>query len=418
MRRNVILAIGIFAAIGFASAAAAHDPVHELERAYRELNYYSDTTTSILVAETGGGEVFRNVNEYKVIFHKDQGALIDNFLGQLFLVSKWKSVTNWFKGPARYSVSRFATDVNWRQQFVPIGAMISTEHAGMSMLLDRRTNLSDGAFPNARTIDRRSIVDYDGKPAVLLEGGFFFSTQGINWDGTDATPVPGKLWVDASSGFLRKAEYDISAPYSKTFGAVSNAKLIITHDDINVTAPTVEDIDSLFSFTPRVTDVERNQAELFSVPAVNQFDDGFPNFLLYRPAPAFRGKALDGNNLSLADYRGERVLLFFWASWCPNSARAIGQIDELSKADIKRFNVIGVNVDSFVGRQALRSYYDKRGLSFTSILDKENLVTSMYRGIATPTIVIIDSSGIIRRMDLGETENLVDRYLSILGEIP
>lgn len=364
-----------------------------------------------------GGDVVKSENRYRFAYHRDLGALVDNYLGQTFLISRWASATNWIKHIARYSVESFVADADWRAQFFPIGGMMDSEHPAMAMLLDRHTGRTDGSFPTLVEVDQLSCIDVDGQSVTLVDGKFFFSAQGINFDRSDQTPVNGKLWID-ESGFVAKATYDITAAYSKNFGAVRAASLTTVHREIRTTAPATSEALSLFSFEPRAQDVRRELSQLFAAPSSSDEDDGSASYLINRTAPLFTGEKLGGGLLSLAELRGQRVLLFFWATWCPNCSREMAAIEVLSKAALDNTVVVGVNVDSSVGPGVLESYYDDRGLSFTSILDHESAIASKYRTIAIPSVYVVDSLGLLRRVDFGVSRDLIERYAEILGDVP
>ena len=69
--------------------------------------------------------------------------------------------------------------------------------------------------------------------------------------------------------------------------------------------------------------------------------------LVGKPAPAIRGKDLDGKPFDLAQLKGNVVLVEFWASWCLPSADEVEWIKQTAAAYRSRgFRVVGINVDS------------------------------------------------------------------------
>ncbi len=63
-------------------------------------------------------------------------------------------------------------------------------------------------------------------------------------------------------------------------------------------------------------------------------------------APAFSGSDPDGKPIALADYKGDVVLLVFWASWCVPNAQEIPWLDAIQrKHSAQGFRIVGVNLD-------------------------------------------------------------------------
>jgi thiol-disulfide isomerase/thioredoxin len=69
--------------------------------------------------------------------------------------------------------------------------------------------------------------------------------------------------------------------------------------------------------------------------------------LIGKPAPPIAGTSVDGKAVSLADYKGDVVLVVFWASWCLPNAQEAARLDQLASAyQSKGFRVLGINLDA------------------------------------------------------------------------
>ena len=69
--------------------------------------------------------------------------------------------------------------------------------------------------------------------------------------------------------------------------------------------------------------------------------------LIGKPAPAIEGTDLDGKPVSLADLKGNVVLVVFWASWCLPSSAEVASLDQVySTYQDRGFRVLGINVDT------------------------------------------------------------------------
>jgi len=84
-------------------------------------------------------------------------------------------------------------------------------------------------------------------------------------------------------------------------------------------------------------------------PAVKGFCSSRLNQLdmIGKPAPAIQGTDLDGKPVSLAELKGNVVLVVFWASWCMPSSAEVAWLDEVYNTYQKRgLRVLGINVDT------------------------------------------------------------------------
>lgn len=127
-----------------------------------------------------------------------------------------------------------------------------------------------------------------------------------------------------------------------------------------------------------------------------------------RPAPAFAVPALEGGTVDLGAYKGQVVLLNFWATWCEPCTRELPALEtahqELGEQGLA---VIGVNLtDDEVaqGRDqaTIRSFLAQYGVTYPVAMDVEGEVTNAYRVFPLPTSFFIDGEGRIRYVHIGE----------------
>ncbi|MEP5764077.1 MAG: TlpA disulfide reductase family protein [Halieaceae bacterium] len=117
-------------------------------------------------------------------------------------------------------------------------------------------------------------------------------------------------------------------------------------------------------------------------------------------AANFTLKDADGNNVRLSEYRGQVVLINFWASWCGPCRQEFPHLDTLhQKYESLGFTVFGVNVeqDRSMADKVLRDI----PVSFPILFDDENLVSQEYDVDAMPATVLVDRNGEIRFMHRG-----------------
>ncbi len=118
------------------------------------------------------------------------------------------------------------------------------------------------------------------------------------------------------------------------------------------------------------------------------------------PAPDFTLVDLDGNQVSLSDFRGEAVFLNFWATWCPPCRAEMPEIEALYQ-DYKDKDVVVIGIDIRETREEVLQYIQEGGYSWTFVLDTIGEVTTSYEVPAIPTSFFIDGDGIIRAVRIG-----------------
>ena len=106
------------------------------------------------------------------------------------------------------------------------------------------------------------------------------------------------------------------------------------------------------------------------------------------PAPALSGTDIRGQTQSLAQYRGQPVLVHFWATWCPICRMEEGAIDGLAED----YPVITVATTS--GSPAeLAGYMQQQGLGFPVVVDESGDLARQWGVVGVPTTYIVDAKG-------------------------
>ncbi|KZR58726.1 peroxiredoxin family protein [Pseudobacillus badius] len=114
-------------------------------------------------------------------------------------------------------------------------------------------------------------------------------------------------------------------------------------------------------------------------------------------APDFQLKDLSGEMISLHDYKGKKVLLNFWASWCPPCKEEMPYIQKYYEEDANASNVEVVTVNMTKYEQGdiekVREFIEQYKLSFPVLLDTHGEVMDLYNVRVFPTTYIINESG-------------------------
>lgn len=117
-------------------------------------------------------------------------------------------------------------------------------------------------------------------------------------------------------------------------------------------------------------------------------------------APDFELPLMDGGSARLSDFRGERVMLNFWASWCgPCRAEMPDMQKFYENEDIV---ILAVNLaGSESSPKNAPNFVEKYGLTFPILLDENTEVADLYSIQPIPTSFMIDSKGLIQNKSLG-----------------
>jgi peroxiredoxin len=129
-----------------------------------------------------------------------------------------------------------------------------------------------------------------------------------------------------------------------------------------------------------------------------------------QPAPDFALKSSTGENLRLSEYRGDVVMINFWATWCGPCRQEMPLLDELyTRYERVGFNLLGVNIDDD-SRRAMQMI-DDLGVNFPVLFDSRKEVSKLYEVEAMPVTVLVDREGNVRYVHHGYKPGYEDKYL-------
>ena len=129
------------------------------------------------------------------------------------------------------------------------------------------------------------------------------------------------------------------------------------------------------------------------------------------PAPAFNLETLSGDSISLADFKGQPVLIFFWASWCSVCKRTMPGLQSVYEEFHEQgFEILAVNSTLQDTLSSAVSYYEGQQYTFPFLIDPDGIVTKAYQTRALPTSILINPDGIVVDVVIGS--GLSEAYLS------
>jgi peroxiredoxin len=145
-------------------------------------------------------------------------------------------------------------------------------------------------------------------------------------------------------------------------------------------------------------------------PFAQGLAQGGPARGLSDTAPDFE---LDGVRLS--DFRGRKVALVFWASWCGCRYDLPAWQERHAALEGDGLTVLSVAIDRSAddARPWIEEALQKEGVSHPALVDTEGIVAELYNVINVPTVVWIDEDGRIARPQ--DTQTATDLFRSMNG---
>ncbi|OIK13246.1 alkyl hydroperoxide reductase [Bacillus sp. MUM 116] len=118
-------------------------------------------------------------------------------------------------------------------------------------------------------------------------------------------------------------------------------------------------------------------------------------------APDFELKTLSGDKIKLSDLKGKKVMLNFWATWCPPCKAEMPAMEKFFKEKDKDLVILAVNIDPQLD---VKGFVNKNKITFPILLDVDDHVNETYQILSIPTTYFINSKGIIENKFTGGME--------------
>jgi len=137
---------------------------------------------------------------------------------------------------------------------------------------------------------------------------------------------------------------------------------------------------------------------------ISESSNAPPKLAVGRPAPEFTLNTLDGKPVSLKDLRGKKVLVNFWASWCPP---CIEEMPDLKAAYSQLQANEGADQIAFVGigyqdkLENLQAFVKDNDIEYTIVEDPDGKAGDAYLVLGMPVSIFIDSAGMVQKVKVG-----------------
>jgi peroxiredoxin len=132
-------------------------------------------------------------------------------------------------------------------------------------------------------------------------------------------------------------------------------------------------------------------------------------------APDFLLQNMAGDEERLSDYRGQPVVLNFWATWCAPCRKEMPQFVR-AYDDYRDEGLVIIALNQQESESIIRPFIEDYGVRFPVLIDRDGDVGREYRTNGYPETFFIDADGIVREHFIGPFESS-DRGENVQGAI-
>lgn len=133
------------------------------------------------------------------------------------------------------------------------------------------------------------------------------------------------------------------------------------------------------------------------------------------PAPKFQLASMAGKPVNLDQFKGQVVMLNFWASWCGPCRAEMGSLERLSRTHgAGKFVVIGISTDDYA--ENARAFLRQSGTTFSHYIDTQLMLENMLGANRIPLTLLVDAGGRVQGKYYGAKEWDSTEALEVIGK--
>ncbi|WP_046174388.1 redoxin domain-containing protein [Domibacillus indicus] len=116
-------------------------------------------------------------------------------------------------------------------------------------------------------------------------------------------------------------------------------------------------------------------------------------------APDFLVQRMDGKEVRLSDYKGKKVFLNFWATWCPPCKQEMPHMQSFYEENEGKAEILAVNLEE--SKTKAKDFADQYHLTFPVLMDKNGEVAEKYEIYTMPTTYVLNEDGTVYQKIVG-----------------
>jgi peroxiredoxin len=131
-------------------------------------------------------------------------------------------------------------------------------------------------------------------------------------------------------------------------------------------------------------------------------------------APEFELAKTDGTPISLKELEGNPAMIVFWTAWCPVCKEEAPHVNKIyEEFGPKGLNVVGINIGESDAR--VQEGIKEFGIKYAVAKDTSTAVARSYKVVGTPTVVILDSNGVVNYFGNEIPKDYRERLEKLIG---
>lgn len=116
-------------------------------------------------------------------------------------------------------------------------------------------------------------------------------------------------------------------------------------------------------------------------------------------APDFKLQTMDGEEVNLSDYKGKKVFLNFWATWCPPCKAEMPHMQAFYEEQPEDVEILAVNLEESTEKAA--DFAKQYELTFPILMDADGTIAETYEVYTIPTTYVLNEDGTVHQKIVG-----------------